>query len=129
MVREEGLQQRWARHLTNHNILKAGLHAIGIEYVAQPGYELPMLNAVSVPEGVDDVALRKRLLDEFNIEIGGGLGAFKGKTWRIGLMGSASTISNVILFVSALEKCLADQNVRFDQGASIAAAIKQARVK
>jgi alanine-glyoxylate transaminase/serine-glyoxylate transaminase/serine-pyruvate transaminase len=78
---------------------------------------------------VDDVALRKRLLDEFNIEIGGGLGAFKGKAWRIGLMGSASTINNVMLFLSALEKCLTEQNVKFEQGASIAAAIEQACVK
>lgn len=129
IVREEGLQGRWARHLANHKILKAGLSAIGIEYVAQPGCELPMLNAVSIPEGVDDAALRKRLLNEFNIEIGGGLGAFKGKAWRIGLMGSASTLSNVMLFLSALEKCLADQGVKFQQGASIAAAIEQARVK
>jgi len=126
IVKEEGLGNRWARHLTNHQILRAGLEAIGIQYVAQPGHELPMLNAVSVPEGADDAAVRKQLLNEFGIEIGGGLGAFKGKVWRIGLMGSASTRSNVMLFLSALEKCLIDQGVKFDRGASIAAAAEKA---
>jgi len=126
IVKEEGLENRWARHLTNHQILRAGLEAIGILYVAQPGHELPMLNAVSVPEGADDAAVRKQLLNEFGIEIGGGLGTFKGKVWRIGLMGSASTRSNVMLFLSALEKCLINQGVKFDRGASIAAAAQMA---
>ncbi len=126
IVREEGLENRWARHLANHQILKAGLSAIGINYVAQPGHELPMLNAVSVPEDADDAAVRKQLLNEFGIEIGGGLGVFKGKVWRIGLMGSASTRSNVLLFLSALEKCLLDQGIKFDRGASIAAAAEKA---
>ena len=129
MIKEETLEQRWARHLTNHKILKAGLSAIGIRYIPQPGYELPMLNAVLIPAGVDDLAVRKQLLNQFNIEIGGGLGAFKAKAWRIGLMGSASTLSNVMLFLSALEKCLTDQGFKFKQGASIAAAIKQAGIK
>ncbi len=109
-----------------HKILKAGLPAVSIDYIPQPGYELPMLNAVSIPAGTDDVTLRKQLLNEFSIEIGGGLGAFKAKAWRIGLMGTASTPGNVLLFLSALEKCLADQGVKFEKGASIAAAIKQA---
>jgi len=126
IVKEEGLENRWVRHLANHQILKAGLSAIGIRYVAQPGHELPMLNAVSVPEGANDAAVRQQLLNEFNIEIGGGLGAFKGKVWRVGLMGSASTLSNVMLFLSALEKCLLDQGVKFDRGASIAAAAEKA---
>ncbi len=125
IVKEEGLEARWARHAANHKILKAGLAAIGIEYVPEPGFELPMLNAVSIPAGVDDATVRTQLLNEFGIEIGGGLGAFKGKAWRIGLMGSASTLSNVMLFLSALEKCLADQGVKFPHGASIAAAIEQ----
>jgi alanine-glyoxylate transaminase/serine-glyoxylate transaminase/serine-pyruvate transaminase len=97
-----------------------------MEYIPQRGFELPMLNAVSIPAGVDDAAVRTQLLSEFGIEIGGGLGAFKGKAWRIGLMGSASTLSNVMLFLSALEKCLAHQGVKFEHGASIAAAIEQA---
>lgn len=126
MVEEEGLDARWARHLANHKILKAGLAAMGIGYVAQKGFELPMLNAVSVPDGVDDAAVRKQLLREFNIEIGGGLGDFKGKVWRVGLMGCSSTLSNVMLFLSALEKCLADQEHDFKRGASIAAAVEEA---
>jgi len=129
MIKEEGLEQRWARHLANHKILKAGLAAIGINYIPEPGYELPMLNAVTIPAGVDDVTVRKQLLSEFAIEIGGGLGNFKAKAWRIGLMGSASTLSNVLLFLSALEKCLADQGVKFKAGASIAAAIDQANTR
>ena len=126
IIREEGLKQRWARHAANHNILKTGLAAIGIEYIPQPGFELPMLNAVAIPAGVDDAKVRTQLLTEFGIEIGGGLGAFKGKAWRIGLMGAASTLGNVMLFLSALEKCLADQGVKFERGASIAAATQRA---
>jgi alanine-glyoxylate transaminase/serine-glyoxylate transaminase/serine-pyruvate transaminase len=126
MVREEGLENRWARHLKNHHILKAGLSAIGINFVAQEGYQLPMLNAISIPEGIDDGKVRSQLLNEFNIEIGGGLGVFKGKVWRIGLMGSASTLSNIMLFLAALEKCLMDQGYQFNKGSSIAAASKEA---
>jgi alanine-glyoxylate transaminase/serine-glyoxylate transaminase/serine-pyruvate transaminase len=126
IVKEEGLEKRWARHLANHQILKAGLAAIGIHYVAQAGYELPMLNAIAIPQGADDLVVRKQLLNEFGIEIGGGLGGFKGKVWRIGLMGSASTCSNVLLFLAALEKCLAEQGVKFERGASIAAATDKA---
>ncbi|RPI26649.1 MAG: alanine--glyoxylate aminotransferase family protein [Acidobacteria bacterium] len=124
IVKEEGLENRWNRHWTNHCMLKKGLAAIGINYVAQAGHELPMLNAVSVPEGVDDAAVRKQLLEQFGIEIGAGLGAFKGKVWRIGLMGAASTKSNVLLFLAALENCLSDQGHKFPKGASIAAAIE-----
>ncbi len=124
MVKEEGLEKRWQRHLQNHTILKAGLEAIGISYVAQKGHELPMLNAVAVPQGVDDAVVRKQLLTDYGIEIGGGLGTYKGKVWRIGLMGSASTRSNVMLFLAALENCLIQQKYQFNHGASIAAAIK-----
>ena len=126
IVKEEGLENRWARHLANHKILRAGLSAIGIDYVTQPGYELPMVNAVSVPDGVDGAAVRSQLLNEFNLEIAGGLGKFKGKVWRIGLMGFSSTLSNVMLFLSALEKCLADQGAKFERGASITAAARMA---
>ncbi|RPJ60181.1 MAG: alanine--glyoxylate aminotransferase family protein [Acidobacteria bacterium] len=122
IVKEEGLENRWARHWANHKMLRRGLAAIGINYVAQAGYELPMLNAVSVPDGVDEAKVRKQLLEEFAIEIGAGLGAFKGRVWRIGLMGAASTESNVMLFLAALEKCLSDQGHKFPRGASIAAA-------
>jgi alanine-glyoxylate transaminase/serine-glyoxylate transaminase/serine-pyruvate transaminase len=102
--------------------LKAGLAAIGITYTADEGFQLPMLNAVHVPDGIDDAAIRKGLLERFGIEIGGGLGAFKGKAWRIGLMGYGSRAANVLLLLSALEQLLAEQGYQFDHGSSIAAA-------
>lgn len=116
IVLEEGLDAAFARHRLNHEALKAGLAALGIGYVTQEGHILPQLNAVAVPEGVDDAATRKRLLTDFGIEIGAGLGAFKGKAWRIGLMGYASRASNVLLVLSALEQILGGE------GKAIAAA-------
>jgi alanine-glyoxylate transaminase/serine-glyoxylate transaminase/serine-pyruvate transaminase len=122
IIHEEGLESCFARHLLNHLALKAGLAAIGIEYSAQEGHQLPMLNAVRVPDGVDDARIRGDLLNRFGIEIGAGLGAFKGKVWRIGLMGYGSRPANVLLFLAALEQLLAEQGYEFDHGASIAAA-------
>jgi alanine-glyoxylate transaminase/serine-glyoxylate transaminase/serine-pyruvate transaminase len=122
VVLEEGLEACHARHVVNHNALKAGLKAIGIGYAAREGHQLPMLNAVRVPEGVDDAAVRGGLLGRFGIEIGGGLGAFKGKVWRIGLMGHGSRAANVLVFLSALEQLLAEQKHPFPKGASVAAA-------
>jgi alanine-glyoxylate transaminase/serine-glyoxylate transaminase/serine-pyruvate transaminase len=106
IILEEGLEARWARHVMNHRALKAGLAALGITYAAAEGRQLPQLNAVRVPPGADDAAVRKRLLDQFNIEIGSGLGDFKGKVWRVGLMGENSRPSSVLLFLAALEQCL-----------------------
>lgn len=123
VVLEEGLEERFTRHMGNHRALKAGLHALGIEYSVAEGQQLPMLNAVWVPEGVEDAAVRSQLLREYGIEIGGGLGPMKGRTWRIGLMGEASTASHVLLFLAALERCLLDQGMRLECGASVAAAI------
>ncbi|HMC64148.1 MAG TPA: alanine--glyoxylate aminotransferase family protein [Gemmataceae bacterium] len=122
LVHEEGLPARWQRHLRNHHALKAGLAALGIPYAAAEGHQLPTLNAVRIPPGVDDLATRKRLLDEFGVEIGGGLGDFKGKAWRIGLMGYSSRPNNVLLFLAALEQCLAAQGVKIAAGAGVAAA-------
>jgi alanine-glyoxylate transaminase / serine-glyoxylate transaminase / serine-pyruvate transaminase len=119
---EEGLDTSFARHRKNHEALKAGLAAIGIGYAAQKGHELPQLNAVRIPDGIDDAAVRRGLLDRFGIEIGAGLGAFKGKVWRIGLMGYSSRPANVLLLLAALEQLLAEQKHRFEPGASIAAA-------
>jgi len=90
--------------------------------VAQEGHRLPMLNSVWIPQGVDDLKVRKRLLAEFGIEIGGGLGAFKGKAWRIGLMGEASRQNNVLLFLAALSHVLAAEGMKVDRGAAVAAA-------
>ncbi|MEX0819065.1 MAG: alanine--glyoxylate aminotransferase family protein [Pirellulaceae bacterium] len=122
VIHEEGLESCFARHLLNHQALKAGLSALGIEYSAQEGHQLPMLNAVRIPEGVDDARIRGDLLNRFGIEIGAGLGAFKGQVWRIGLMGYGSRAANVLLFLAALEQLLAEQGYEFDHGASIAAA-------
>ena len=122
IVLEEGLEARFARHKKNHLALKAGLSAMGLEYAVKEGQQLPMLNAVWIPTGADDAAVRKQLLTEFGIEIGGGLGPMKGKTWRIGLMGSGSSASNVLVFLAALEKCLLDQGLKTPPGAGVAAA-------
>jgi len=104
MVLEEGLEARWARHQLNYQALRAGLEALGMKYI--PEHSLPSLNAIHVPEGVDEAGVRKRLLNEYDIEIGAGLGPFKGKAWRIGLMGASSTRRHVILVLAALESIL-----------------------
>jgi alanine-glyoxylate transaminase/serine-glyoxylate transaminase/serine-pyruvate transaminase len=122
LIQEEGVEARWDRHERNHHALKAGLAALGITYAAAQGYQLPMLNAVRIPAGADDAATRKRLLTEFGIEIGGGLGAFKGKAWRIGLMGHSSRPNNVLLFLAALEQSLLSQGVKITAGAGVTAA-------
>jgi alanine-glyoxylate transaminase/serine-glyoxylate transaminase/serine-pyruvate transaminase len=123
IVLEEGLDARFVRHRRNHLALKVGIEAMGLSYAGVEGRRLPMLNAVLIPDGVDDAAVRKQLLNEFGIEIGGGLGPWKGKAWRIGLMGVASSESNVLLILAALEKCLRDQNAKVPAGAGVAAAI------
>lgn len=122
IVLEEGLESRFARHQRNHLALKAGLLALGLEYAVKEGQQLPMLNAVWIPTGADDVAVRKQLLNEFGIEIGGGLGPMKGKTWRIGLMGTGACPANVLVFLAALEKCLLDQGLKIPAGAGVGAA-------
>jgi alanine-glyoxylate transaminase/serine-glyoxylate transaminase/serine-pyruvate transaminase len=122
LVHEEGLEARWGRHLRNHKALKAGLAALGLTYAAAEGHQLPQLNAVRIPDGVDDAAVRKRLLDEFNIEIGAGLGEFKGKAWRIGLMGYNSKPGVVFQLLAALEQCLLGQGVKGVSGRGVAAA-------
>ncbi len=106
IVLEEGLQARWARHLTCHQRLKAGLEGLGLTYLADPDHQLPMLNAVATPQGLDEAAIRKRLLTEHAIEIGGGLGEFKGKAWRIGLMGESATDRHVDTLLAALRSLL-----------------------
>jgi len=122
LVLDEGLTASHARHLRNHRALKAGLAALGITYAAAEGHQLPMLNAVKIPAGIDDVKVRKALLERFGIEIGGGLGQFKGQAWRIGLMGYGSRPNNVLLFLGALEQLLAEQGLKFAAGSSVAAA-------
>jgi alanine-glyoxylate transaminase / serine-glyoxylate transaminase / serine-pyruvate transaminase len=123
LVIEEGLEARWERHAQNQQALVAGLEALGLELlVKNPGERLVTVTAVNVPAGVNDAQARKQLLDEFNIEISGGLGPLKGKIWRIGLMGYSSQRVNVLLFLTALEKVLAEQGYRRSAGAAVAAA-------
>src|SRR5215510_6920 len=105
LIHEEGLKARWARHELNHRALVAGIEAMGLSMAVAPTNRLWSLNAVSVPDGVDDARVRGRLLEE-NIEIGGGLGPMKGKIWRVGLMGSGSTRENVVLVLDALRRAL-----------------------
>ena len=122
LVLEEGLEIRFARHVRNHLALKAGLTALGLKYTSKEGFQLPQLNPVRIPDGVDDVAGRKRMLAEFGIEIGGGLGDFKGKAWRIGLMGHNSRPNCVFQVLAALEVVLRGAGVKIEPGSGVAAA-------
>ena len=125
LVAEEGLEARWRRHERHHRALKAGLAAMGLQLAAQENHQLWTLNAVRIPDGVDDAAVRKALLDEFCVEIGGGLGPMKGKVWRIGLMGESSTEANVLLVLSALSRVLPRAGFAVDPGAGVAAAARE----
>jgi alanine-glyoxylate transaminase/serine-glyoxylate transaminase/serine-pyruvate transaminase len=103
----EGLEQSWQRHKQMHELLKQGLTDLGLEFVVAEPYRLPQLNSVYIPQGVDDGAVRKQLLAQYNLEIGAGLGELAGKTWRIGLMGYAARRENIALCIKALEDVLA----------------------
>jgi alanine-glyoxylate transaminase / serine-glyoxylate transaminase / serine-pyruvate transaminase len=102
LVLEEGLEKRWKRHEENHQLLRRGLNELGLSIASQEGHQLWQLNAVTVPEGVDEANVRKRLLNDYNIEVGAGLGPMKGKIWRIGLMGETSSPENVRRILEAL---------------------------
>jgi alanine-glyoxylate transaminase/serine-glyoxylate transaminase/serine-pyruvate transaminase len=106
IVLEEGLEKRFERHLRNHRILKDGLEALGFEFLVAPEYRLPMLNAIRIPAGYDDALIRSRLLNEYDIEIGAGLGEFAGKVWRIGLMGESSNLNHINMLLSALKQIM-----------------------
>lgn len=107
LVLEEGLEARWRRHEQNHLALKSGIEAMKLQIASQPGHQLWQLNAITVPEGVDEMAVRKRLLNDFNIEVGAGLGPLKGKIWRVGLMGENSRPETVRTFLAAFREVLA----------------------
>jgi alanine-glyoxylate transaminase/serine-glyoxylate transaminase/serine-pyruvate transaminase len=109
IVEEEGLEARWARHERNHHGLIASLSSLGLSVLPRKGERLWTLNAVRVPDGVDEAAVRRHLLDEFNIEIGAGLGPLAGKIWRVGLMGASSSPRLILLLRGALESALAKQ--------------------
>jgi len=122
IVLQEGLQARYKRHQVNHLALKAGLEAMGLRYVAPEGHRLPQLNAVYFPQGIEDLPIRKRMLEEFGIEIGGGLGELAGKIWRIGLMGCNSRPDVVYTCLASLERCLIDAGVKVAPGTGVGAA-------
>jgi alanine-glyoxylate transaminase/serine-glyoxylate transaminase/serine-pyruvate transaminase len=124
VVEEEGLEARWERHRRNHLMLAAGLRAMGIGLLPPEGERLWTLNAVVVPEGVNEAAVRKHLLERFGMEIGAGLGPLAGRIWRVGLMGSSSTPQLVLLFLAALEEALARNGCFVPGGAGTAAAVE-----
>lgn len=122
MLKDEGLENSWARHRKNHLALRAGLEAMGLSFIVNEDSRLPQLNAVTVPDGVDEALVRTRLLNEYNLEIGAGLGALAGKVWRIGLMGHSSRAENIILCLGALESILSEMGAEINTGAALSAA-------
>ncbi|MBD3257541.1 aminotransferase class V-fold PLP-dependent enzyme [candidate division GN15 bacterium] len=112
ILKAEGIEKSWKRHKENHLKLKKGLDEIGLEFSVDEEYRLPQLNAVRTPEGVDEAAVRRQLLDKFSLEIGAGLGALAGKTWRIGLMGYASRQENIDKLLTALNETLSAKEAR-----------------
>ncbi|HYK39726.1 MAG TPA: aminotransferase class V-fold PLP-dependent enzyme, partial [Candidatus Eremiobacteraceae bacterium] len=122
---EEGIENRWERHRLNSQALIAGLEGMGLKmFVEDPKDRLVTVNPVMIPAGVDDVKFRDQLLEEFNIEIAGGIGPLKGKIWRLGLMGYCAQKANVLLLLSAMEKVMTDQGARVPGGAGVAAAVR-----
>ena len=122
ILQEEGIENSWARHQKNHDALRSGLEAMGLSFVVPKGQRLPQLNAVSIPDGVDEAAVRSVLLNEYNLEIGAGLGAMAGKIWRIGLMGFASNQTNVLFCLGALDAVLSSMKAPVNSGVAVDAA-------
>ena len=123
LLREEGIENAWQRHRLHHRALRAGLEAMGLGFVVDEPHRRPQLNAVFAPEGVDEAAVRRRLLEDYSLEIGAGLGAFAGRVWRIGLMGYAAKRQNVLVCLGALEAVLVDAGAPVDRGVAVAAAL------
>ena len=123
MLQEEGLEASWARHEKTHRAFRAGVEAMGLKFIVPETQRLPQMNAISVPAGVDDALVRQRLLQDYNLEIGAGLGALAGKIFRVGLMGHGSNIKNVLLCLGAMEKILLDMGAPIQRGAVEAAAL------
>jgi len=122
LIREEGLENSWARHHRHHLALKAGLEAMGLKFLVKEQYQIPQMNAVRCPEGVDEAAVRRTLLSEFGLEIGAGLGPLAGKIWRFGIMGYSCRPDNVMLCLSALGSVLEDMGYPIHVGDAEAAA-------
>ncbi len=122
MLQEEGLENAWQRHEHHHQALKAGIEAMGLEFVVVEPYRLPQLNAIRVPAGVDEAAVRHALLQRYQLEIGAGLGPLAGKIWRIGLMGYASNAKNVLNCLGALDAILSEMHAPIHSGVAVTAA-------
>jgi alanine-glyoxylate transaminase/serine-glyoxylate transaminase/serine-pyruvate transaminase len=122
ILQEEGIENSWARHRKNHEALRAGIEAMGLEFVVPEDQRLPQLNAVAVPKGVDEGAVRVKLLTEYNLEIGAGLGTMAGRIWRIGLMGYASNRTNVLCCLGALDAVLGGMRAPTAPGVAVEAA-------
>jgi alanine-glyoxylate transaminase/serine-glyoxylate transaminase/serine-pyruvate transaminase len=122
LIREEGLENCWARHHRHHIALKAGLESMGLKFLVKEEYQIPQMNAVRCPEDVNEAEVRKRLLQEFNLEIGAGLGPLAGKIWRFGIMGYSCRPENVMVCLSALGSVLDDLGVKIHVGDAEAAA-------
>lgn len=122
LIHKEGLEARWQRHRLNHQALMAGLQAMGLQPFAQVGHWLPSLNPVCIPDGINDAQVRGRLLQDYGIEIGGGLGKLKGQIWRIGLMGYNATRRNVLTFLNVFEAVLRAEGCPLQVGAALSAA-------
>lgn len=123
ILKEEGLENSWARHAFHHNALAAGVEAMGLKFVVRKEARLPQLNSITVPEGVKEAEVRARLLKEYNLEIGAGLGALAGKVWRIGLMGESANKTNVLLCLGALDAILTDMGAPINSGKAVSAAM------
>ncbi|MDT8399437.1 MAG: alanine--glyoxylate aminotransferase family protein [Pseudomonadales bacterium] len=124
ILKEEGLENSWARHAFNHRALAAGAEAMGLNFVVDAAYRLPQLNSVSIPAGVAEAKVRAALLNDYNLEIGAGLGALAGKVWRIGLMGQSSSKTHVLFCLGALDAILSDMGAPINSGVAVSAARK-----
>lgn len=122
LLKEEGLENAWTRHQLHHQALRDGFEAMGLNFLVKPEHRLPQLNAVGIPEGVDETEVRKRLLLDYNLEIGAGLGALAGKVWRVGLMGHACNMKNIIFCLGAIDSVLTDMQAPINSGAAVSAA-------
>jgi len=122
ILKEEGLENSWQRHAYHHSALAAGVEAMGLDFVVAKEARLPQLNSITVPAGIKEAEVRSRLLNDYNLEIGAGLGALAGKVWRIGLMGESSCKTNVLICLGALDAILSDMGAPINTGKAIAAA-------
>ncbi len=122
ILHEEGLENSWARHALNYQAFAAGIEAMGLSFIVKEAHRLPQLNSVTIPQGIEEAKVRAALLNDYNLEIGAGLGALAGKVWRIGLMGESSCKTNVLVCLGALDSILSDMGADIKSGVAVPAA-------